>query len=385
MPMNISEARSTTLPMDQQILTVVNDERVDRGLPPIDYVTSQLDSYAQGGANAGSDPSFPSSLTGGAPITFGGSIWAGGLTSVLEADYYWMYDDGYSGSSTTNSACSLSNPSGCWGHRDIILHPFAELPVRPADPLHGRGLLAERLRGRFHRRHLRQLVLATERHHASAGASWPPRCSRARGPSAIAPTAQRDRLLGGRGQRHGRRLRLRPELRLAQRPAQRAHRGHGLHARRQGLLVGGLRRRHLQLRQRRPSTGRRAHCDSTSRSSASPRRPNGRGYWMVASDGGIFSFGNAAFFGSMGGTTAQPADRRHGRRPGDRRLLGGGLRRRHLQLQRPVLRQHRQHPPEQADRRAWRPRRTVRATASWPPTAASSPTARRPSRAAPAA
>jgi ribosomal protein L24E len=29
--------------------------------------------------------------------------------------------------------------------------------------------------------------------------------------------------------------------------------------------------------------------------------PNGAGYWMVASDGGIFSFGNATFHGSMGG------------------------------------------------------------------------------------
>jgi hypothetical protein len=28
----------------------------------------------------------------------------------------------------------------------------------------------------------------------------------------------------------------------------------------------------------------------------------GRGYWLVASDGGIFSFGDARFFGSMGGT-----------------------------------------------------------------------------------
>ncbi len=29
--------------------------------------------------------------------------------------------------------------------------------------------------------------------------------------------------------------------------------------------------------------------------------PNGQGYWMVATDGGIFSFGNARFHGSMGG------------------------------------------------------------------------------------
>jgi len=29
--------------------------------------------------------------------------------------------------------------------------------------------------------------------------------------------------------------------------------------------------------------------------------PSGRGYWMVAADGGIFAFGDAAFYGSMGG------------------------------------------------------------------------------------
>ncbi|MHB1962118.1 MAG: Ig-like domain repeat protein, partial [Acidimicrobiales bacterium] len=31
--------------------------------------------------------------------------------------------------------------------------------------------------------------------------------------------------------------------------------------------------------------------------------PDGRGYWLVASDGGVFSFGDAGFFGSMGGQT----------------------------------------------------------------------------------
>ena len=30
--------------------------------------------------------------------------------------------------------------------------------------------------------------------------------------------------------------------------------------------------------------------------------PDGKGYWLVASDGGIFSFGDANFYGSMGGT-----------------------------------------------------------------------------------
>ena len=28
--------------------------------------------------------------------------------------------------------------------------------------------------------------------------------------------------------------------------------------------------------------------------------PDGKGYWLVASDGGIFNFGDAGFFGSAG-------------------------------------------------------------------------------------
>ena len=29
--------------------------------------------------------------------------------------------------------------------------------------------------------------------------------------------------------------------------------------------------------------------------------PDGRGYWLVASDGGVFPYGDAAFYGSTGG------------------------------------------------------------------------------------
>ena len=126
--------------------------------------------------------------------------------------------------------------------------------------------------------------------------------------------------------------------------AQQADRRHGRHARRQGLLAGGLRRRHLHLRRRRvlrlhgrharstsrssawpprptaratgwwpptaasspsatpPSSAPSAASPSTSRSSAWPPRPTAQGYWLVASDGGIFTYGDAGFFGSMGGT-----------------------------------------------------------------------------------
>ena len=142
-----------------------------------------------------------------------------------------------------------------------------------------------------------------------------------------------------------------------------------------GLLAGGLRRRHLHLRRRRASTARRAACTSTSPSSAWPppptaratgswpptagsspsatprfygstggirlndpivgmaATPDGKGYWLVASDGGIFTFGDAGFYGSTGGiTSTSPSS-------------------------------------------AWPPPPTAGATGSWRPTAASSPSA----------
>ena len=44
--------------------------------------------------------------------------------------------------------------------------------------------------------------------------------------------------------------------------------------------------------------------------------PDGGGYWLVASDGGVFSFGDATFYGSHGGSHLNAPDRRHGRHPG---------------------------------------------------------------------
>ena len=113
-----------------------------------------------------------------------------------------------------------------------------------------------------------------------------------------------------------------------------AHRRHGRHPRRQRLLAGGLRRRHLQLRRRRllrldgrPST-------STSPSSAWPPTADGHGYWLVASDGGIFSFGDAAFHGSRGHPRLNKPIVGMAATPDGAGLLAGGLRRRHLQLRR---------------------------------------------------
>ena len=100
-----------------------------------------------------------------------------------------------------------------------------------------------------------------------------------------------------------------------------------------GLLARGLRRRDLLLR-RRPVL----RLDRRHPSQQAHRRhgatPDGGGYWLVASDGGIFSYGDAQFYGSTGGDPSQQAHRRHGCDSRRRRLLARGLRRRDLLLRR---------------------------------------------------
>ena len=102
--------------------------------------------------------------------------------------------------------------------------------------------------------------------------------------------------------------------------------------------------------------------------------PSGNGYWLVASDGGIFSYGDANFSGSMGGTAAELADGGDGRRRADGRVLGSCRRRRDLLLRCPVLRLDGRHAPQRTDRRHGGQPETARGTASWRPTAGSSVT-----------
>ena len=44
---------------------------------------------------------------------------------------------------------------------------------------------------------------------------------------------------------------------------------------------------------------------STHRSSGMAATPDGKGYWLVASDGGIFSYGDAGFYGSAAAVPGQ--------------------------------------------------------------------------------
>ena len=82
-----------------------------------------------------------------------------------------------------------------------------------------------------------------------------------------------------------------------------AHRRDGRHAHRPRLLVRGRRRRRVQLRRRQVlRLHRRHHAEQADRRAWRPT-PTGQGYWLVATDGGIFSFGDAEFFGSTGAIT----------------------------------------------------------------------------------
>ena len=58
--------------------------------------------------------------------------------------------------------------------------------------------------------------------------------------------------------------------------------------------------------------------------------PDGKGYWLVASDGGIFAFGDAAFYGSTGAIHLNKPIVGMAATPDGRRVLAGGVRRRHL-------------------------------------------------------
>ena len=103
---------------------------------------------------------------------------------------------------------------------------------------------------------------------------------------------------------------------------------------------------------------------------------DGGGYWLVASDGGIFAFGDATFYGSMGGKPLNQPDRRHGRHPDGNGLLAGGVRRRASSPSAQRRSTARWAASRSTSRSwAWRPRPTAGATGWWPPTAGSSPSA----------
>jgi hypothetical protein len=109
----------------EQIFVIVDLERTARGLPPYLGLNRQLHASAQSAAAREVDPNYAKGFRAGLDpegVAGMGATLAMGYTT-LEADYVWMYEDGWGGnsSSTPNSDCTFAGALGCWGHRDELL------------------------------------------------------------------------------------------------------------------------------------------------------------------------------------------------------------------------------------------------------------------------
>ena len=94
-----------------------------------------------------------------------------------------------------------------------------------------------------------------------------------------------------------------------------------------GYWLGGLRRRAFSPSATPRSYGSAGNLPLTKPVVGMAVTHDGGGYWLVASDGGVFAFGDAVFHGSAGNLSPDQAGGGHGRHPRRGRLLAGGVRR----------------------------------------------------------
>ena len=100
-------------------------ERTARRLPPYLGLNRALYAEAQSAAVRQVDPSMAPGFRVGHDRQhvngIGATLASGYIT--LEADFVWMYEDGWGGAGTTtpNVACTSLVALGCWGHRDQLL------------------------------------------------------------------------------------------------------------------------------------------------------------------------------------------------------------------------------------------------------------------------
>lgn len=101
------------LTVAQQLYVLTELERSARGLPVDTGLSADLNSAAARGADAGRDPS------GGGMA----ALWAGGEPNSIVVIADWIYEDGlFASGPAENLNCTSATPSGCWQHRDILLH-----------------------------------------------------------------------------------------------------------------------------------------------------------------------------------------------------------------------------------------------------------------------
>ncbi len=101
-----------SLTVPEQTFVIVDLERVARGLQPFAGLSFIWTADAQTGASDYGDPPAPQGSA------WEGTEWAGDVANPLQADFVWMYDDGFG---SPNIDCESAGAPGCWIHRNNIL------------------------------------------------------------------------------------------------------------------------------------------------------------------------------------------------------------------------------------------------------------------------
>ena len=113
------------LTAQRQLFVIINLERRSLGYPPYLGLNPALSAEAQRAARAYGDPAVTRGFPmGNDPSGYPGfaGAWSAGL-NALEADYGWLYADGWAttSSATWNQDCTSTSAPGCWVHRDGLL------------------------------------------------------------------------------------------------------------------------------------------------------------------------------------------------------------------------------------------------------------------------
>jgi hypothetical protein len=114
------------LSVPEPLLVLVDLERVGRGESPVLGVSARANVFAQLGARRKADPVLPAT-SGIAGSTGGWSSNYASAVNTLDANYGWMYTDGWDGKLTFNYDCTGPGAPGCWGHRENILENAARM------------------------------------------------------------------------------------------------------------------------------------------------------------------------------------------------------------------------------------------------------------------
>ena len=314
-PMSLPSTWNSLTP-PEQVFVLTNLERIDRGLPPIAGLAANLDAYAQAGANAGSDPRFPPYAS------YGASTYAS-TSTIGVAMTLWMYDDG---ANSPNVDCPGAGAPGCWDHRQVILGEYAAPALMGVGYGHGTtqlfmggdtvdtpyftwsqvtpylpvgifpyGVSTSALLGRSQASTI-QLWASGENqdiHVAQSGGQGvfslnTTECNLPAGATCNVTVTFTPPALGvysatlvATGPNGSQNVPLRGVSSHGYRTV--ASDG-GVFSFGDAAFYGSM-------------GGKRLNAPVV----AVSRTPDGKGYWQVASDGGIFSFGDAAFYGSMGG------------------------------------------------------------------------------------